>query len=399
VRLYVRILRAPRLAPLIASTLLARLPIGINGLAVVLFLRAQHGSFSIAGAAAGALALGTGLGAPWNARAIDGLGTWVLLVAAVVHAAGLGAIIALGGAGAPGAAIVAAAFVTGAALPPTSSVMRTLYPRLLGDDPALVQGAYALDSVLTETIFIAGPLLTAAAMALVAPAAALVLSGAAVVLGTALFNARLPREQASAHLDREPGGGRLGALASPGMRTLVLSMLPVGIGFGAMEVALPAFADHEGRREVAGLLIAVWSVGSVIGGLVYGMRPRRSSLADAHLRIAAAVPLGLAPVLLATSTATMAVLVVPAGAFIAPLIASRNELAGQVAPDGALTEAYSWPLTAMVGGVALGAGLAGALVDQGGWRAAVVLAPVAAAVGAAISLTRRRTLAPAAARW
>src|SRR6059058_630624 len=72
------------------------------------------------------------------------------------------AIIALGGAGAPGAAIVAAAFVTGAALPPTSSVMRTLYPRLLDDDPALVQGAYALDSVLTETIFIAGPLLTAA---------------------------------------------------------------------------------------------------------------------------------------------------------------------------------------------------------------------------------------------
>jgi len=116
-----------------------------------------------------------------------------------------------------------------------------------------------------------------------------------------------------------------------GLRTLVLSMLPVGIGFGAMEVALPAFADHEGRREVAGLLIAVWSVGSVIGGLVYGMRPRRSSLADAHLRIAAAVPLGLAPVLLATSTATMAILVVPAGAFIAPLIASRNELAGRLA--------------------------------------------------------------------
>ena len=111
------------------------------------------------------------------------------------------------------------------------------------------------------------------------------------------------------------------------------------------------------------------------------------------------MPLGLAPVLLATSTATMAILVVPAGAFIAPLIASRNELAGRLAPDGALTEAYSWPLTAMVGGVALGAGLAGALVDQGGWRAAVVLAPVAAAVGAAISLTRRRTLAPAAARW
>src|SRR4051812_33790301 len=160
-KLYARIMRAPRVAPLLISTLLARLPIGINGLAVVLFLRAQHGSFSVAGAAAGALALGTGLGAPWCARAIDAFGPRVLLVFAAGHATGLAAVIALGGAGAPGAAIVAAAFATGASLPPTSSVMRTLYPKLLTGEPELVQGAYALDSVLTETIFIAGPLLTA----------------------------------------------------------------------------------------------------------------------------------------------------------------------------------------------------------------------------------------------
>jgi len=74
VEAYLRIVRAPRVAPLLASTLLARLPIGINGLAVVLFLRAQHASFSVAGAAAGALALGTGLGAPLCARAVDKLG-------------------------------------------------------------------------------------------------------------------------------------------------------------------------------------------------------------------------------------------------------------------------------------------------------------------------------------
>ena len=71
---YRRLLRAPRFAPLLGATLLARLPIGINGLAVVLFLRAQHASFSVAGAAAGALALGTGLGAPLCARAVDKLG-------------------------------------------------------------------------------------------------------------------------------------------------------------------------------------------------------------------------------------------------------------------------------------------------------------------------------------
>jgi MFS family permease len=390
---YRRLLRAPRFAPLLGATLLARLPIGINGLAIVLFLRAHGAPFSLAGAAAGALALGTATGAPLCARLVDAFGPRVLVLLAAGHAAGLAGLIALGSADAPGPAVVAVAAVTGMSLPPTSSVMRALYPRLLEGRPALVQSAYALDSVTTEAIFVVGPLLTAAVMALVAPAAALALSGGAVVVGTALFNLALPAEEASAHRHRETGrAGRLGALASPGIRTLVLSMLPVGLGLGALEVALPAFADHEGRRELAGLLIAIWSIGSAAGGLVYGARPRRSPLAEVHLRVAAVVPLGFLPLALADSIPTMALLVIPAGLFIAPLIATRNELAGVVAPAGAATEAYSWPLTALVAGVALGAGLAGLLVDEAGWRAPVLFAPAAAALGATLSLSRRRTL-------
>src|SRR5439155_20388291 len=136
-----------------------------------------------------------------------------------------------------GAAVVAVALAAGMALPPTSSVMRALYPRLLRDDPVLVQGAYALDSVLTEAIFIVGPLLTAAAMALVAPAAALALSAGGVLVGTALFNVALPGDdRLRAGRASGRGAGRLGALAAPGIRTLVLSMLPVGFGLGAVEV-------------------------------------------------------------------------------------------------------------------------------------------------------------------
>ena len=390
---YRRLLRAPRFAPLLGATLLARLPIGINGLAIVLFLRAHDAAFSLAGAAAGALALGTAAGAPLCARLVDAFGPRVLTLLAAGHAAGLAGLIVLGSADAPGPAIVAVAALTGMSLPPTSSVMRALYPRLLAEQPALMQTAYALDSVTTEAIFVVGPLLTAAVMALVAPAAALALSAGAVLAGTVLFNLALPADEANVHGRREPGrAGRLGALASPGIRTLVLSMVPVGLGLGALEVALPAFADHEGRRELAGLLIAIWSIGSAAGGLVYGARPRRSSLAEAHLRVAAVVPLGFLPLALATSIPTMALLVIPAGLFIAPLIATRNELAGVVAPAGAATEAYSWPLTALVAGVALGAGIAGLLVDQAGWRAPVLFAPAAAALGATLSLSRRRTL-------
>jgi MFS family permease len=396
VRRYLQIIRVPNLGRMFLASLLARLPMGINGLAIVLLLRAETGSFGIAGATAGALALGSGLGAPAGGRLIDAFGPRLLLLLAAVNATGLVGLVALARADAPAAALIATAVVTGVVFPPTSSVVRAHYPRLLAGQPALMQGAFALDSVLTEMIFTAGPLLTAGLVVLFEPAAALLVSAAAVVVGTTALVAALPPEDAEEVAEqRGAQRGRLGALAAPGIRTLVASMLPVGFAFGALEVALPAFADAEGRPELAGVLVAVWSLGSLTGGLIYGARPRRGSLASVHLRVALLLPLSFLPMAFAVSPATMALLVVPAGVLIAPLIATRNELAGSIAPAGTRTEAYTWPLTALVGGIALGAASAGALADATSWQAAVLAAAAAAAAGAAVSTTRRATLAPA----
>ena len=391
-RRYLEVIRSPHLGAMFAASLLARLPIGINGLAIVLLLRAETGSFAIAGAAAGALALGTGVAAPFAARVIDAAGRRVLLLLAVVHAGGLGAIVALAGPDAHAAPLIACAAIAGAAFPPASSVVRVQYPVLLGDRPHLLQTAFALDSVLTESIFTIGPLLTAALVATVAPAAALLVSAVAVLAGTVALVAALPPAAPRAE---ERRGGRLGALAAPGIRTLVLTMFPVGFAFGALEVAIPAFADEQGRPELAGVLIAIWSVASLVGGLAYGARPRRGSLTRLHLQVALALPLSFLPLALAVSPATMALLVVPAGVLIAPMIATRNELAGKVALAGTETEAYTWPLTALVGGIAFGAAASGALSDALSWQVAVLVAAGAAAVGGLLAAARRATLIPA----
>ena len=380
---------------LFGATLLARLPIGINGLAIVLFVRDRTGSFAVAGAAAGALALGAGLGAPVGARIVDRLGVRMLFVLACLHAGGLLAVVALGYADAPAGAVVPAAFLAGVAFPPTSSVMRALYPRLLRGRPALIQGAFALDSVVTEILFILGPLLTALLVAFVDPAGGLVASAAGVAAGVAWFLVVLPRVEPERPRTADRAPDRLGALRSPGVRTLVMTMVPVGFAVGALEIALPAFADERGRPELAGALLAVWSLGSAVGGLVYGARERRRTLAGVHVRLAALLPLGFVPLLLGGSTLAMALLVIPAGVVIAPLIATRNELAGVVAPSGTETEAFTWPLTALVGGLAGGAAVAGVIVESSGWRGAVVAAVAAAAVGALLALTRRETLSPA----
>jgi MFS family permease len=379
------------MAPLLLASLLARLPIGINGLATVLFLREETGSFAIAGAAAGALALGNGIGNPIEARLVDRLGPRVLIGLAVGHVAGLLTLVGVGSAGAPATALVGTAFLTGAVLPPASAVLRVLYPRLV---PDLAQSAYAIDSVLTETIFIVGPLLTGALVALVSPAAALVLSAGAVIIGTLWFVAALPADAAKEHAG--DGGRRdlLGALRSPGMRTMIVTMLPVGFAFGALEVAIPAFADDQGRPELAGVLIAVWSLASAAGGLIYGARAWGWSLAQVHLRVTLLLPFGFVLMTLAGSPFTMALLVIPAGVFIAPLIATRNELTGMIAPPGFETEAFTWPVTALVAGIALGAAAAGGLAEVADWRAAVLAGAAAAALGGAVAIARRATLRP-----
>jgi MFS family permease len=385
------------MAPLFATALLARLPIGINGLAVILFLRAETGSFSVAGTVAGGFALGTALAAPLAGRLVDRAGVRALVPLAAAHAGGVLALLALGTRGAPAGLLLVVSILSGAVFPPTPATLRARFPQLLSDRPELVRSAYALDSVLLELTFVCAPLLVAALVVLLTPQTALVVSAAAVLAGTASFVAVLPRAAVAPRHERH--GGLLGPMRERGIQTLTFTMLPIGFAFGALEVALPAFAHERGNAELAGVLLAVWALGSAFGGLVYGARRGSTPLPKLHQRLTLALPIAFAPLLTTPPTALFALLLFPAGFFIAPIIASRNELASEVAPPGTETEALTWPLTALVGGVSIGAAAAGAMVDGSGSRAAIGAAVASATLGALVAAARRGTLraAPAAA--
>jgi MFS family permease len=388
---YAEVLRVPHVAALVGATLLARFPIGINALAVILYLRERTGSFAIAGVVAGSLAAGSGVGAPVQGRLVDTFGQRkVLPPLALVHAAALGLLVLTAEASAPTVVLVAFGLLAGFAIPPTSSVLRSMWPSLLRDHPHLVQPAYALDSVLIELIFILGPLLTGLLTALVAPQVALIVSAFSVIAGTLIFTALPPSRAWRPERDASKAGP-WGALSSPGVRSMVLISLPAGIGVGICEVAIPAFSDAIGSKELAGVLLAVWSAGSAAGGLIYGSLARRPPLERVHQTVAILLALSLLPMAAASSFAVMLLLVIPAGAFIAPLLATRNELIGRVAPPGARTEAYTWPVTAFVGGISLGSALAGVIVEGPGWSTAFVVASGFAAVGAAFVFLRRST--------
>jgi predicted MFS family arabinose efflux permease len=392
VRVYARILRTPGVALIVLATLIGRLPIGISGLAILLYVEEVSDSFAAAGVCAGALALGSAAGAPFQGRLIDRRGVEMLLPLAVVHAAGLLAIWGSGEAGAPVPALAAASLLTGAAIPPVSSVLRSRWPYLLPDRPDLLAGAFALDSVLIELVFVVGPLLTTVVVATVGPQYALIVSAACVLFGTSLMLSGLSGRAGPERAETGRPVFGLGALASPGLRTLMLASLPVGFTFGTLEVVLPAFSEAEGSKEMAGILLAVWSAASGVGGLVWGARGGNSPLLRAHLLFAWLLPLGVAPLALAGSPLTMGLLAILAGLPIAPLIASRNQLVERVALPGTATEAFTWPLTALVAGVALGAAAGGAVVEASSWSAGVLVATAVSLAGAAVVLARRGTL-------
>ena len=389
---YAAVLRLPHVAPLLVASMLARLPYGVYALAAILYLAEARDSYAVAGLVDGAFAIGAAVGAPAQSRWIDRLGQRrVLLPAALLDAVATGLLIGLTEGGAPTLALVACGLAGGFAVPSIGGALRALWPGLLRRREDLMPTAFALDSVAVEVLFTVGPLLAAVVIAIASPVSALVLCAACSLLGTIAFVGRPPSRD---WRPEEASGERgvLGPLRSAGVRTIVLASVPVGFCFGAVEISLPAFAEEHGTRELAGVLLAAWSVASVAGGLAYGARRWPGSLGSVYLWLSVLLPLGYFPALVAPSVAAMALLILPAGLLIAPLGAAGNELIGRVAPAGSLTEAYAWPVTAILVGFAGGTAVGGGLVEAADWRACFVAAAVAAGFGAAVVYRFRGTL-------
>ena len=162
----------PELRRTVAFSIAGRMPIGIAGLAILLFVQARSGSFTFAGTTSALYVLGLGVVAPFLGRLIDRLGpTPVLTICAVLYPAALVGLTALVLNSASTAGIYASAMLAGATLPPISACIRAMYPRLL-KDASLLHTAYSVDSALVEAVFILGPALVAGALGACAIAAA-----------------------------------------------------------------------------------------------------------------------------------------------------------------------------------------------------------------------------------
>jgi MFS family permease len=389
---YRNVFTAPRVPPLLLATLLARLPISMGAVGLILFVHGETGSFASAGIVTGAFTVGIGATGPALARLIDRRGTRpVILPAVTVTAVGLVAVVVLGRAGAGTVPLVVAAALAGAGTPPVGGVLRQHWPQLVPERD--LETAYALDAVAIEVNFVTGPLLAGILAAAVSPAAGLLVAAALGTTGVIAFNRLLTAPPGS-----NPDAERhwLGAMRSPTLAVLVFAGLPLGACFGALDVTLPAFGAHYATAAIGGPLTAALAGGSAIGGIAWGARPDLFGPAPrAVVRLGGLMVLTCLPLIFATAVPEMFVFAALAGLCVAPQITVRNNLAATSAAMGTVTEAFTWLALASTIGASAGAAAVGPLVEAQGWRAGAICAAVLPGVATLILFLRRDLLTDA----
>ncbi|WP_026818271.1 MFS transporter [Arthrobacter castelli] len=398
---YRTVLRLPGALRAFLPSLTGRMSIATASLALLFAVEHGTGSFTAAGSALGLFGLANVLTSPLRARLVDRYGQRLTLPSmAALYAMSLAALVLLLGDGSQVGLVLGVSAAAGATPPPLGPSMRVLWSRLAEHHQGLLTRAYSLDAVADELLYTTGPLIVGLVIAATNPAAALVLTAALSVAGTVgmvtsgVSGRQLPR--------LAPRTRHNSPLRQPGFGGALVALLGVGAVLGAIEVAAPAFA--QGHASVAdpalsaGLLLAAFSGGSAVGGLLYG---RRHWSWPPHRRlvlITGALVLTSALLIPASSLLLLAGGLAVVGFFLAPSLVTGYLLADALTTSEVQTEASNWINTAVNAGASLAAAAGGLMVDAFSPAAAFALgtgAAVLATLTAVVPATRSGQLWPA----
>jgi MFS family permease len=363
---------------------LARLPMPILGLGAVLLVEGESGSYGLAGAVAGTLALVGSLVSPLWARAVDRRGQGVVLPVVftgyLFTGVGFVAAVVLG---APTWTWFVLAGLCGACGPNIGAMVRARWAHALETEQR--QTAFALESVVDEVVFVVGPPLVTFLATLINPPVGF-LTGIVIGFTGAMWLSRLRSTEPPVHAVEAGGPRRPSALRSSTVLLVGVAYLAVGMVFGAMDVVVVAYAEEEGAPALAGVALAAYAFGSLLAGLAYGVARLPGSLAARYLVCAVFFACASQLLFAVDSLVSLVAVVFAAGLAIAPVLVSGSTLVESRVPRLALTEALTWVVTGLTLGVTAGSALAGAGVDAWGAETAFAVPALSAALAGLLAL-------------
>ena len=381
---YRRILTVPGGLRFSASGLVARLPISMVGLGIVLLVEAATGSYGLAGAVSATYVAAGAAFAIVQGRLLDRLGQARVLVPLVAVLTTMITLLVVSvQADWPAAATYLFAAVGGAALPAAGSCVRARWSHALTGRPSDVQTAFALEAVVDESVFMLGPILVTVLATAIDPVAGLATAVVSGLVGTLLLAAQRSTEPPVLP-DHRTTGDRT-QLPWRTLIPLIVVMFALGTLFGGAEVVTVAFAEEQGNQAYAGPLLALWALGSLLAGVVTGGLHLRSTSAY-RVRIGAlGMCLTMTPLAFIDSVLLMGVALLLGGVAIAPTLIAATSLVEQSVPSARLTEGMSLLHTGVVAGVAPGAALAGLVIDRSGASSAYLVSLAAGTLAAVVA--------------
>ncbi len=364
----------------------ARLPHGMFSIAVLVHVAHVTGSFAIAGVCTAVLAVSQAAGGPLAGRLVDHHGqTLVLGISTGVCSLGLGVLAVTDGGSSTGWFLFGSALV-GLCAPPVGPCLRTLVPDLIRTQSAR-RRAYAVDAAVTEITWVAGPVVTFAVAGWVGTGSALVVAAAILTFAVAGFASC----EASRRWRPLPVvTARPRTLSSVNLRVLIVALVGVGSSSAPRKSLSRHSARHSAHVVPRAPLLGLWGLGSLCGGVVVARFAAGGAQTGRGLA-ALLVVLGAGHAALAAAGShwlALGVLITAAGSMIAPILGTAYGMVDQITPASSRTEAFAWLATATAVGTAIGAALAGVLVDIRGAGAGFLLAGTAAMLAAALAGTR-----------
>ena len=360
---YLDLLRTPGVARIIAAQLTARFPGGMLSLAYLLHIEQIMDSYGAAGLVLAATSVGQAIAGPLTSR---WMGVWgmrkVIILTLIVCSASIFSI-ALVPMTLPLYMVVG--FIGGLSMPPIQPAVRTIYPKMVTSRQ--LTPLFSLDASAQEIIWVAGPVIATFIATQISTSLAIVVAGAFLIGGGIWFvsspelgRVRIPRSKRSF-------GKVLGR--KPVLLATITGFLLVG-ACAAVEAGVVATFGHGGPE--AGIVLAIWALGSLVGGLALGHVPI-GPWALARRMFLVFVGMALAMAFLNFWWLTFALLI--AGIGIAPALAVIFAIVSSSVKFSDTAEAYGWVGTGQLIGAAIGSAVAGFLIDGNGaiggfWAAA-----------------------------
>jgi predicted MFS family arabinose efflux permease len=158
------------------------------------------------------------------------------------------------------------------------------------------------------------------------------------------------------------------------VRVLLATAACYGAAAGILNLGLVAYASAHGGAAWAGVLVAIWGVGSLAGGIAYGSRNWRTPVTSRAFGCLALFGATLLLLAAAPNLTVLALLMIPAGVPLAPWLGSLSAAVQRAVPTAVSTEAFTWIFAVITVGIASGNALGGLIIDGAGADAAFLAA-------------------------